>query len=141
MAQLNMGGFSVSDAGEGEVSLPKAIVGAAVGALVVGALYGVVGRFVAEYAYGAFLIGAASGVLAMRLGGGRSIPAGVVAAVLSLVGVLAGKLIVGSPEGVSWVSYHTTPFDILFCYVANPAAAFFAAGTNSARSLLKRLPI
>lgn len=139
--QLNMGGFTVAEHGEGQVSVPKAIAGAVAGALVMGLVYGVVGRFVAEFSYVAFLIGAASGVGAMKLGGGRSIVAGVVAAIASLVAVLLAKLIVGAPEGASWISYHTTMFDILFCYLANPAAAFFAAGTNAARGVLNRLPI
>ncbi|MEM9068794.1 MAG: hypothetical protein AAGE52_09815 [Myxococcota bacterium] len=141
MGNLNMGHLSVDDKGEGEVNLPKAIMGAIGGALVVGVVYGVVGRFVGEFSYVAFLIGAAAGIGAMKLGGGRSIVAGIVAAVASLVAVLAAKLLVGAPEGVSWVSYHTTMFDILFCYVANPAAAFFAAGTDKARDLLKMLPV
>ena len=141
MADLSMGGFDVNDGVEGQVSLPKAMVGAVGGALALGLVYGVVGRFVGEFSYAAFLVGAASGVAAMKLGGGRSIVAGVVAAGASLVAILGAKLIVGSPEGVSWVSYHTTMFDILFCYVLNPAAAFFAAGTDKARHLLKKLPI
>jgi len=140
MANLNMGGLTAQDAGEGNVNLPMALVGAVGGALVMGVIYGVVGRFVTEYAYVAFLIGGVSGMAAMKLGGGRSIIAGAVAAVVSLIAVLGAKLIVGSPEGVGFIEYHTTMFDILFCYVANPAAAFFAAGTNQARSLMNRLP-
>jgi hypothetical protein len=141
MSQLNMGHFTVADAGEGQVNVGKAIVGAIGGALVMGLVYGVIGRFVGEFSYVAFLIGAASGVGAMKLGGGRSMSAGVVAAIASLVAVLLAKLLVGAPEGVSWISYHTTMFDILFCYLANPIAAFFAAGTNAARGVLARLPI
>ncbi len=141
MGQLNMGHLAVSDEGEGEINIGKAIAGAIGGALAMGLVYGAVGRFVAEYSYVAFLIGAASGMAAMKLGGGRSVVVGCVAAVASLVAVLLAKVIVGTQEGVSWVSYHTTMFDILFCYVANPAAAFFAAGTDKARQLLKMLPI
>ena len=141
MAQVNMGGINVGDAGEGNVKLPLAIVGAAGGALVMGVVYGFVSNIVGEYSYVAFLIGAASGLAAMKLGGGRSVVSGVVAAVLSLVGVLIGKIIIGAPEGSSWVAYHTTMFDIIFCYVANPAAAFFAAGTDKARELVNRLPV
>jgi hypothetical protein len=141
MANLSMGGFSVQDGTEGQTNLPMALAGAVGGALAVGVIYGLVGRFVGEFAYVAFLIGAASGTAAMKLGGGRSIVAGIVAAGASLVAVLGAKLIVGAPEGVSWISYHTTMFDILFCYVLNPVAAFFAAGTNKARQLLEKLPI
>ncbi len=141
MANLNMGGFTTNDAGEGEVNLPKAAAGAVGGALAVGLLYGIVGRVIGEYSYIAFLIGAASGVGAMKLGGGRSLVAGGIAAVATLVAVLLAKVIVGAPEGMSWIAYHTQMFDIIFCYVAAPAAAFFAAGTNQARELLKKLPV
>ena len=37
-------------------------------------------------------------------------------------------------------AYHTTMFDIIFCYLAAPAAGFFAAGSNQARQLLRHLP-
>ena len=47
----------------------------------------------------------------------------------------------GAPPGVGWLSYHTQMFDIIFCYLAAPAAAFFAAGTDQARELLKKLPV
>lgn len=142
MANLNMGGFSMDDAGEGgEVHLPKAAAGAIGGALALGIVYGLVGRFVGEFSYVAFLIGAASGVGAMKLGGGRSLVAGGIAAAATLVAVLFAKVIVGAPEGQSWIAYHTQLFDIIFCYVAAPAAAFFAAGTNQARELLKKLPV
>lgn len=140
MGSLSMGGFTVADADEGKVSLPMATVGAIGGAIALGIVYGVVGRFVGEYSYAAFLIGAASGVAAMKLGGGRSLIAGGIAAVATLVAVLGAKVIVGAPEGVGWITYHTTMFDILFCYLAAPAAAFFAAGTGAARSVLNRLP-
>jgi len=142
MSNLSMGHFNVEDTGEsGEVHLPKAILGAVGGALAFGIVYGVVGRFVGEFSYVAFLIGAASGIGAMKLGGGRSFLVGGIAAVASLVAVLLAKVIVGAPEGASWGAYHTTMFDILFCYVANPVAAFFAAGTDQARQLLKKLPV
>lgn len=141
MANLNMGGFTTGDAAEGEANLPKAAIGAVAGAFAMGLVYGVVGRFVGEYSYVAFLIGAASGVGAMKLGGGRSLVAGGIAAAATLAAVLFAKVIVGAPEGTSWIAYHTQLFDILFCYVAAPAAAFFAAGTNQARQLLKRLPV
>jgi hypothetical protein len=142
MASLNMGGFTTADAGEGQVSVPKAAAGALGGALAMGVVYGVIGRVLhVEYSYVAFLVGAAAGVAAMKLGGGRSIVAGALAAASALVGILVGKVIIGSPEGTSFLAYHTTMFDILFCYVAAPAAGFFAAGTNQARQLLDRLPI
>jgi len=125
---------------EQPLNLPKAIAGALAGAVVAGLLYGVVGRFVAEFSYLAVLIGSASGLLAARLGGKPSSVAGGVAAAASLVMVLAAKVVVGAPEGVSWVSYHLTMFDIIFCYIANPVAAFIAGGTGAGRGLLRRLP-
>jgi len=125
---------------QAELDLPKAIAGALAGAVVAGLLYGVVGRFVAEFSYLAVLIGSASGLLAARLGGKPSPLVGGVAAGASLVMVLAAKIIVGAPEGVSWMSYHLTMFDILFCYIANPVAAFVAGGTGAGRGLLRRLP-
>ena len=124
----------------GEINLPKAIVGALAGAVVAGVLYGVVGRFVAEFSYLAVLIGSASGLMAVRLGGKASPVAGGIAAVASLVMVLAAKLVVGAPEGSGWIAYHTTMFDIIFCYIANPVAAFMAGGTGAGRGLLRRLP-
>ena len=57
------------DTEEGTLDMPKAIMGALAGALVVGLIYGVVGRFVAEFSYLAILIGTASGLAAVRLGG------------------------------------------------------------------------
>jgi hypothetical protein len=135
-----MGHLSVEDGNEGSVNVGKAILGAVGGGLAMGALYGVASRVVGEYSYAAFLIGAVAGLAAMKLGGGRSVVAGVVAAISALAGVVIGKLICGAPEGVSWLSYHTQMFDILFCYLANPAAAFFAAGTDKARGLIKMLP-
>jgi hypothetical protein len=140
MANLNMGGFTTADEGEGVVNLPKAALGALAGAFAMGVVYGVVGRFVGEYSYVAFLIGAAGGVGAMKLGGGRSLVAGGLAAGATLAAVIVAKVIVGAPEGTSWVAYHTTTFDILFCYLAAPAAAFFAAGSNQSRELLDKLP-
>lgn len=143
MSDLNMGGFKTQDAGEGQVNLPMAIAGAAAGAIALGAVYGIVGKVIGvEYSYVAFLIGAASGVGAQKLGKGRSIVAGAAAAVLSLVAVLGAKLLIGAPDGYpgGWISYHTQLFDIIFCYLANPAAAFFAAGTDQARQLLNKLP-
>lgn len=122
------------------LDLPKAIVGAVVGAVVAGLLYGVVGRFVGEFSYLAVLIGSASGLLAVRLGGKASPVAGGVAAAASLVMVLAAKVVVGAPEGTSWIAYHTTMFDILFCYLANPFAAFVAGGTGAGRGILRKLP-
>jgi len=128
------------DDSEGTLSLPKAIAGALVGALVAGLLYGLVGRFVAEFSYLAVLIGSASGLLAVRLGGKASPVVGVTAAIASLVMVLAAKVLVGSPAGTSWLAYHLTLFDIIFCYVANPIAAFVAGGTGAGRGLLSKLP-
>ena len=142
MSSLNLGGFVLPDASDNSVtSLPRAAIGAIAGALAVGVVYGIIGRVLhVEYSYVAFLIGAASGVGAMKLGGGRSVLAGAIAAAATLVGVLLGKIIIGSPEGTSFIAYHTTIFDIIFCYLAAPAAGFFAAGSSQARQLLKHLP-
>lgn len=140
MNKVSLGHFSATDAGEGQADMPKAVVGAIGGALAMGLVYGVVGRFIGEYSYIAFLIGAASGLAAMKLGGARSMVVGGIAAAASLVAVLLAKLIIGAPEGVSWVSYHTSMFDILFCYIAPPVAAFFAAGSDKVRELTKHLP-
>lgn len=140
MNKVSLGHFSATDAGEGQADMPKAVVGAVGGALAMGLIYGVVGRFVGEYSYIAFLIGAASGLAAMKLGGARSAVVGGIAAAASLVAVLLAKVIIGAPEGASWVSYHTTMFDILFCYIACPVAAFFAAGSDKIRELTKHLP-
>lgn len=129
-----------ADETDAPLNLPKAVVGALGAALAVGLVYGVVGRFVAEFSYLAVLIGSASGLAAVRLGGKATPLVGVLSAVASLVMVLAAKLIVGAPEGSSWLSYHLTLFDILFCYIANPVAAFVAGGTGAARGLLARLP-
>lgn len=122
------------------LNLPKAIAGALAGALVLGLIYGVVGRFVTELSVLAIAIGSAAGLAAVRLGGRPSPVVGAVAAAVALAMVLAAKVIVGAPEGVSWIGYHTTMFDILFCYVANPVAAFAAGGTGAGRGLLSRLP-
>lgn len=122
------------------LNLPKALVGAIGGALVAGLLYGVIGRFVGEFSYLAILIGSASGLLSVRLGGKASPVAGGVAAAASLVMVLAAKVLVGAPEGTSWIAYHTTMFDIVFCYLANPIAAFMAGGTGAGRGILRKLP-
>ncbi len=140
MNKVSLGHLSANDAGEGKANMPKAIAGAFGGALAMGVIYGLVGRFMGEFAYIAFLIGAAAGLGAMKLGGARSMVVGTIAAVASLVAVLAAKVIVGAPEGASWVAYHTTMFDILFCYLAPPVAALFAAGSDKIRNLTKHLP-
>ncbi len=139
---MNMGHFSVQDTEQsGEVKMPMAIAGAVGGALALGLVYGVVGRFVGEFSYVACLIGFASGAAAAKLGGGRNLVVGAIAAASSLFAVLGAKLIVGAPEGYGFIEYHTTLFDIIFCYVACPAAAFAVAGTDKARALLRKLPV
>lgn len=140
MSKVSLGHLSADDAGEGKANMPKAIAGAFAGAIAMGLVYGVVGRVIGEYSYIAFLIGGAAGLGAMKLGGARSMTVGTIAAVASLIGVLMAKVIVGAPEGTSWIAYHTTMFDILFCYLAPPAAAFFAAGSDKVRELTKHLP-
>jgi hypothetical protein len=121
--------------------MPMAVAGALGGAIALALVYGVVGRFVGEFSYVACLIGFASGAAAAKLGGGRNLVVGAVAAASSLLAVLGAKLIVGAPEGYGFIEYHTTLFDIIFCYVACPAAAFAVAGTDKARELLRRLPV
>jgi hypothetical protein len=123
-----------------QLNFPKAIAGAVAGALVLGLIYGVVGRFVSEFNFLAIAIGSGSGLLAVKLGGKASPVVGGIAAAVSLFAVLAAKVIVGAPEGWSWIAYHTMMFDILFCYLANPIAAFMAGGTGAGRGLLSRLP-
>lgn len=140
MSKVSLGHLSATDAGEGQANMPKAIAGAFAGAIAMGLVYGVVGRVIGEYSYIAFLIGGAAGLGAMKLGGARSMVVGGIAAGASLIAVLMAKVIVGAPEGTSWVAYHTTMFDILFCYLAPPAAAFFAAGSDKVRELTKHLP-
>lgn len=140
MANMGMGGFAIPENKSGQFSLPMALAGAAAGAVGMALVYGVVGRLVAEFAYVSFLIGVASGFLAVRLGGGRNVVAGIGAAVFSLVAVLGAKLIVGAPEGYGFVEYHTTPFDILFCYVLTPATGFLTAGSERIRELANRVP-
>lgn len=140
MSKVSLGHFSANDAGEGEANMPKAIAGAFGGALAMGLAYGLVGRFVGEFAYVAFLIGAAAGLAAMKLGGARNMVVGGIAAAASLVGVIVGKLLIPAGDGGSWIAYHTTMFDILFCYIACPVAALFAAGSDKIRELTKHLP-
>lgn len=140
MSKVSLGHLSADDAGEGQANMPKAIAGAFAGAIAMGLVYGIVGRVIGEYSYIAFLIGGAAGLGAMKLGGARSMTVGAIAAGASLIAVLMAKVIVGAPEGTSWVAYHTTMFDILFCYLAPPAAAFFAAGSDKVRELTKHLP-
>ncbi len=138
MNKLSLGHLSAEDVGEGQANMPKAVAGAFAGAILLGIVYGVVGKFIGEFSYAAFLIGGATGLGAMVLGGGRGMVVGLMASAVTLVGVLVGKLICGAPEGVSWVAYHTTMFDILFCYLAPPVVAFFASGTDAARDFIRK---
>ena len=116
------------------------LVGAAAGALVMGIIYGVVGRVAFEHSAIAILVGVASGFAALKLGGKKNLVIGLAAAAFTLVGSLVGKIIIGSPPGVSWIAYHTTFFDIIFCYVAAPLAAVALAGTDKLDGLRRRLP-
>ena len=117
-----------------EFSLPKAIAGAFAGAFAVGIIYGLVGAFFAEFKFLAIATGAASGFAAQYLGGGQKPVVGAIAAGATLLAMLFGKLIVGDGGGMfhleNWVAYHTTLFDILFCWLGAPAvaAAFGALG-------------
>ena len=141
MSKVSLGHLSANDAGEGQANMPKAIAGAFAGALAMGVVYGGISRVLGtEYSYVAFLVGAAAGLGAMKLGGARSMTVGTIAAVASLIGILVAKVIIGSPPGTSFIAYHTTMFDILFCYLAPPAAALFAAGSDKIRELTKHLP-
>jgi hypothetical protein len=130
------GVMSMQDQAEGTGSAALGIVGAAAGAIVMGIVYGLVSRLIWEQSYVAVLVGAAAGFGALKLGRGRSLVVGIAAAAFTLVGSIVGKLIIGSPEGVSWLAYHTTMFDILFCYVAAPVTAFAIAGTDKLRRFL-----
>lgn len=109
-------------------SLPMGLAGAAAGALVAALIYGVVGRFIGEMSYLAVLVGIVSGVGATTLGKGNSIPVGIAAGVFTLVFMVVAKLIVGAPPGVSWIAYHTTLFDIIFCWALAPLAAVGLGG-------------
>jgi hypothetical protein len=135
------GTLSMQDQTEGQGSVVMGIVGAAAGAIAMGIVYGLVSRLIWEQSYVAVLVGVAAGFGALKLGRGRSLPVGIAAAALTLVGSLVGKLIIGSPEGVSWFAYHTTLFDILFCYLAAPATALAIAGTDKLRELRRFLPV
>lgn len=121
-------------------NLTMAIVGAVAGALALGLVYGVVGRFVAEYKYIAIAVGVVSGTASVRLGGGQSLTGGIAAAVATLVGMIVGKLLIQPGDGGSWIAYHTTMFDILFCYIAAPVTAFATAGTPLGEQIRQRLP-
>jgi len=120
-------------------SLPLGLAGAAGGALAAALIYGVVGRFIGEMSYLAVLVGIASGMAATTLGKGNSIPVGIAAAVFTLVSMFVGKLIVGAPPGVSWIAYHTTLFDIIFCYLLAPIAALGLGGVPKVGELFRSL--
>jgi hypothetical protein len=120
-------------------SLPLGVVGAAGGALVAALIYGAVGRFVGEISYLAVLVGIASGMAATTLGKGNSIPLGVAAGVLTLFSMVVGKLIVGAPPGVSWIAYHTTLFDIIFCWALAPLAAVGLGGVPKVAEIFQSL--
>ena len=138
---FNAGQMGQATAGQSEqYNLTMAIVGAVAGALALGLVYGVVGRFVGEYKYIALAVGAVSGMGAVRLGGGMSLVGGIVAAVATLVFMLVGKLLIQPGDGGSWIAYHTTMFDILFCYIAAPVTAFATAGTPVGEQIRQRLP-
>ena len=119
-------------------SLMLGLVGAVGGALVVGLLYGVVGRLIGEYSYAAVLVGAASGFAAATLGRGTSIPVGIAAGVSTIIAMVVGKLIIG-PLGPGWVAAHTTLFDIIFCWLAAPAVALALGGVPQAAKLVRGL--
>ena len=50
-----------------------------------------------------------------------------------------GKLIIGDPSGAGWVAYHTTLFDIIFCYLLAPAAALGLGGVPKVAELFRSL--
>jgi len=125
---------------EVQQDLMKGILAAAGAALVVGLAYGVVGMFVNEFKWLALATGAASGVAGVTFAKKYSIPLGVAAAVFTLIGMVVGKLLI-RPEGADWVAYHTTLFDIMFCFVGAPALAFIAAGTKGGDYVKSYLPI
>ena len=133
--------MSEESAPEVQQDLMKGIMAAAGAALVVGLIYGVVGMFVNEFKWLALATGAASGVAGVTFGKKYSIPLGVAAAVFTLIGMIVGKLLIQPGEGGDWFAYHTTLFDIMFCYVGAPALAFIAAGTQGGDYVKSYLPI
>lgn len=138
MSHLNAAMAPTGEAAEApKPSLPLGLAGAAGGALVAALLYGVVGRFIGEISYLAVLVGIASGLAATTLGKGNSIPVGIAAGVFTLVSMVVGKLIVGAPPGVSWIAYHTTLFDIIFCWALAPLAAVGLGGVPKVGELFR----
>lgn len=130
----------MANQGERQGNMMLGLAGAAAGALVMGIVYGVIGRVAFEHSALAVLVGIAAGFGALKLGGMQNLMVGIAAAVLTLVGSLIGKVIIGAPEGVSWIAYHTTLFDILFCYVTAPVAAVAICGTDKLSFLRRYLP-
>jgi hypothetical protein len=136
---LTVGRISFPDVSDEDVVWTRAVTGSTVAALAVAIAYGLAGRFTHEVLVFAPLVGTVSGLSALRFGQGRSIPVGMIAAVVSLLAVIGAKVVVGAPSGVSWFTQHTTVFDLVFCYVLNPLAALFCAATDSAKNLVARV--
>lgn len=123
-----------------QTNLVMGLVGAAGGALLMGIVYGFVSLFIGEIKLVVLLVGAVSGFGAMKLGKGSSLVVGIAAAILTLIGIFIGKVIIGAPVGFTWVEYHTTMFDILFCYLGAPIVAFGVAYGSKLQSLRRHLP-
>jgi hypothetical protein len=123
-----------------DVNQPRAIAAAAAAAMLMAGFYALLARHVGEQPVAAILIGALAGNAARWIGGGRSIFAGLCAAIGALISVLIAKALLGMPEGYGGFAQHATGYDLVFCYVLNPLAALFGAATHGARSLLLHRP-
>ncbi len=130
----------IAAAGEEQPAIIKGIAAAAGAAIAVGLIYGVIGMFVAEFKYVALATGAASGLAGLHFAKRHSLALGALAATFTLVGMIVGKLLI-RPEGVDWIAYHTTMFDIMFCFVGAPVLAFVAAGTQAGDQVRRYLPV
>jgi hypothetical protein len=131
--------MTVETGPEVQPAIIKGIAAAAGAAIVVGLAYGLVGMFVNEFKWLALATGAASGVAAVTFAKKHSLALGTLAAAFTLVGMIVGKLLI-RPEGVDWIAYHTTMFDIMFCFVGAPVLAFIAAGTQGGDYVRSYLP-
>jgi hypothetical protein len=100
-------------------------------AIVLGITFGGCFRMVAEYSYVYIFSGLLIGATAAAAVRAYPIIAAIAGLAGSLMLVLIAKLIVGAPPGTSWIAYHTTLFDFLFCYIAAPIAAATVGGVGS----------
>jgi len=109
------------------ISLGKAFVGAAIGAVAGAILWGIAGLITGgwEFKYGAIVIGVLTGAGAALLGGGQSKMVGVLGGVAGLFGLIAGKLLFNILvfHDPFVISYHLTAIDFIF-YAATVVTGF-----------------